>query len=112
MNYSSHENPSELDAVYNQSRSTQGRETRKMELARSPEEMLASSGSARSDRVEMTKRSVIGFGGEGFKDAEGGTHSSLCPSIRFAIEVSSTTCCPPDQDLVGEEGTATAEATA
>ena len=41
-------------------------------------------------------RSVIGFGGEGYKDAEGGTHSSLCPSIRFASEVGSTTCCPPE----------------
>ena len=77
--------------------------------------MLASSGSARSDCVEMTKtkiRSAIGFGGDGHEDAEGGTHGILCSSSRFASEVSSTTCYPPDQDLVGEEGTATAEATA
>ena len=68
-----------------QTRSTTCHEARtgekrgKLELARSPEEMLASSGSARSDCVEMTKtkiRSAIGFGGEGYEDAEGDTAAS------------------------------------
>ena len=78
--------------------------------------MLASSGSARSDCVEMTKtkiRSAIGFGGEGYEDAEGDTAASAPQSaspVKSAARLA--VLRTKIEYLVEEEGAATAEATA